>query len=297
MVERERLLESLREQMQRLEGGRAVAGRVTAGPGDTGPGAAGPGDTGWDERGELFSSGCAELDRLLPEGGWRRGVLVEWLAATAGSGAGSLALLVARQAASSGGVLVVLDRQGHFYPPAAAAWGVDLGRLLVVRPRQDSEELWALDQALRCPGVAAVWAALERLDWRAFRRLQLAAELGGSLGLLVRPARIRGQPTWSQVQLEVRPRMVPATGTVPGPSGAPRPSAFLGPGGRRVCVELVRCRLGGASGGVGRSAAVELELDETCGAVRVASGRHETHPLHLAATLAHPAAARRSARA
>ena len=36
---------------------------------------------------------------------------------------------------------------------------------------------------LRCGGVAAVWASLESVDDRTFRRLQLAAEEGGALGL------------------------------------------------------------------------------------------------------------------
>ena len=62
------------------------------------------------------------------------------------------------------------------------------------------DELWALDQALRCPGVSAVWTWIDRLDPPAFRRLQLAAETGRTLGLLVRPASVRGRPTWSDVQ-------------------------------------------------------------------------------------------------
>jgi protein ImuA len=34
------------------------------------------------------SSGCAALDRLLPDGGLRRGTLVEWFGGGLGSGAG-----------------------------------------------------------------------------------------------------------------------------------------------------------------------------------------------------------------
>src|SRR2546423_4680121 len=92
------------------------------------------------------SSGCPALDRLLPRGGFRRGSLVEWCAAVRGSGAGTLALLAARQACHAGGMLLVLDRRGEFYPPAAAVWGLDLNNLLIVRPREKGDELWALDQ-------------------------------------------------------------------------------------------------------------------------------------------------------
>jgi protein ImuA len=214
-----------------------------------------------------FSSGSPLLDRLLPEAGFPRGSLVEWLAGEDGGGAATMAMLAAREATRQGGVLVVMDRLRQFYPPAAAALGIDLDKTVVIRTRCIQDEMWVLDQALRCRGVAAVHAAVNQLDWRWFRRLQLAVEQGGGLGLLVRPACVRGQPSWSQVQLLVHPR----------------PS----PGPRRLRVEVTRCRGSSARG------LVELVIEDVTGTVR----RHETHPLHLAAQLAHPTPHRRSARA
>lgn len=94
-------------------------------------------------------------------GGLRRGAVAEWLSAAVASGAQTLALLAAREACREGKSLIVVDRQRRFYPPAAAAWGIDLSRLIVVHPASEAEELWAIDQALRCRGVAAVWAKRE----------------------------------------------------------------------------------------------------------------------------------------
>jgi hypothetical protein len=190
------------------------------------------------------SSGWPALDALLPGQGFLRGSLVEWLSEGPGSGAGSLALRVAQQASrpvrqpasQQTAPIVVLDRSGWFYPPAAAAWGIDLQRLILLRPRDEAAALWALDQALRCPAVAAVWTWLPRLEGRWFRRFQLAVEHSGCLGLLLRPAQVRGQPSWAEVQLGVRPQ--------------------LSRSGRRWYVELLRCR------GTGRLGQVELQLDE-----------------------------------
>ena len=151
-----------------------------------------------------FSTGVAALDRLLPGGGLRHGMLVEWLAELPGCGAATLGLLAAREACRAGGMLVVLDRMRAFYPPAAAGWGVDPARLIVVRPRTPRDEIWAAVQSLRSPVVAAVWTMIDRLDSRNFRRLQLAAEAGGTLGVLVRGASARGQPSWADVRLGVK---------------------------------------------------------------------------------------------
>jgi hypothetical protein len=226
------------------------------------------------------------LDAILPEGGLRRGWLVEWLAGGISSGAPLLALLAARQACRDGKMLLVVDRARRFYPPAAAAWGIDLARLAVVQPASEADELWAIDQALRCRGVGAVWSRRGRLDDRDFRRLQLAAESGGTLGLLVRPASVRGEPSWAHVQLLVS--------TVGQPSSLPVFSPVGEHGGWRLRVEVTRCR----GGHVGQ--AVELEIDERTGGIvtrRVSKGVcHETHPVHPAAELAHSAAGRRGRR-
>jgi protein ImuA len=249
------LLATLRENIRRIEGVRP-------------PGSA---------RAPL-SSGCPPLDRLLPEAGFPPGALVEWLSDGEGGGAETLAMLTAREALVRGGVLAVLDRRARFYPPAAAALGIDLQQTFVVRARHPRDELWALDQVLRCPGVAVACAAIEPLDWRWFRRLQLAVEEGGGWGLLLRPARVRGQPSWSRIQLLVQPR----------------PSS----GSRRLRVELTRCCGSHSHGkrvqGGARGKTVELEIDDWTGAV---CARHETRTLHLAAQLAHPTPRRRSARA
>jgi len=78
------------------------------------------------EGGDVVSSGHARLDALLPERGLRRGTLVEWLSTAAAAGAGTLALVAARQAAERGGPIVVVDRAGNFYPPGAQRLGIDL---------------------------------------------------------------------------------------------------------------------------------------------------------------------------
>ena len=258
-----------------------------------------------------FSSGVAAVDRLLPGGGLRHGMLVEWLAEQPGCGAGTLGLLAAREACRAGGVMVVLDRAQTFYPPAAAAWGVDPARLIVLRPRTARDEIWAAVQALRSPVVAAVWTPIDRLDGRNFRRLQLAAEAGRTLGVLVRGASARGQPSWADVRVGARDWGLGTRnqGEFPSPQ-PPAPNSL-----RCVRVSVLHCR-GGWSGGsalVGIDEAAH-EVREVTKAVSrrlsvvseqvwpIADSQepiapHDSHPLPVVTELADPATRSHPARA
>jgi hypothetical protein len=217
------------------------------------------------EKTERISTGCAALDRRLPYGGLRRGSLVEWLSEEPGSGAGMFALAAAREAQRDGGAILVVDRSGAFYPPAAAARGLDLTSLVVVHPKSDRDEQWALDQALRCEHVAAVLAWPRRLDDRAFRRLQLAAETSGAMGLLLRPASAQREPSWADVRMLVTPR------------------ASLT--GWRLGLRLLYCRRRFGQG----EWEIDLEIDELTGDI------HEARSGDLATQLATAAAARQQA--
>ncbi len=206
-----------------------------------------------------LSLGVAALDDGLPDGRLPAGSLVELHAADRGAGAWTLALFFARQACAAGRVLVVVDGRRSFYPPAAAGRGVDLERLILVHSETRRDASLAALESLRAPAVGAVLGWYEELPPGEFRRLQLAAEAGGGLGLLLRPATAVREPSFAALRLVVHP--VPADGA------------------RRVRVDVARCR-GGKAGH-----SLLLEIDDETGDVRVPAG------------LAAPAVAPRAARA
>src|SRR5262245_4915994 len=222
------------------------------------------------------STGVAPLDALLHPAAFRAGMIIEWVADGAGSGAARLALPAALQALQYGNALVVIDDRREFYPPAAACLGLDLDRTIVVRPRHSQETLWALEQSLHCTGVAATFAWIDSLSDRVFRRLQLAAEHGAGLGIFLRPAAARREPTWADIRWGVQslPREAEGWQRTEEASSIQADTAYrrLGdilyeaafPLGRRVRVELLHCR-GGTGGG-----AVTLEISDETGVVSVA---------------------------
>jgi protein ImuA len=133
--------------------------------------------------------GLAPVDALLP-GGFPCGALSE-LCGGPSSGKTAVALAVIARL-PRGALAAFVDGRGELYPPAAAALGVDLGRLLIVRPPGGEEgfrlALWAAEALLGSGAFGAV--AIDVPRGRPFRgadvvlrRLVTAAEQGGTVGL------------------------------------------------------------------------------------------------------------------
>jgi protein ImuA len=125
---------------------------------------------------------CPEMDRALPSGGLPRAALHEVLSDGAGAAIGFAALLMAR----SGGTVFWIARDPDPWPPGLARFGLPPSRLIVAQPSNHVDALWVTEEALRCSAVSAVLLMSERPDATAMRRLQLAAETGGGIGLLLR---------------------------------------------------------------------------------------------------------------
>jgi protein ImuA len=189
--------------------------------------------------------GVSAIDSLLPEGGLLTGALHEIEAGPAPSGRvaahdgaalGFAAYLLGRFAATlARGTLLWCRRpSGTFdappYAPALSAW-FDPARLLMVTARRDEDVFWAMEEGLRCPGIAAVLGEQRAVDPTAGRRLSLAAEKSGVPVLLLRP-----QPGSPQSVCTTRWRLASAPSrSTPGLKDV---------GGPRWRIELRRNRFG-----------------------------------------------------
>ena len=79
---------------------------------------------------------------------------------------------------------------GTPYGPGLDLFGLSMDRLLILKVVHPRDALWAFEEALKCPALAATLMELPgagaSADLTATRRLTLAAEAGGGLGLLLR---------------------------------------------------------------------------------------------------------------
>jgi protein ImuA len=207
------VLTELRERIKRLEGGKAH-GRPT------------------------LPFGLKAIDGILPNGGLALGALHE----VAGGGNGAIdgaaaALFAAGIAArTKGKVLWCVTRQDLFAPALAQA-GLSPDRVIYVEVGNEKDILACFEEGLRHTGLGATVAEVARLSMTASRRLQLAAESSGGIGIAIRRWRRQteaadfGQPTaavtrWRVSALPSAPLPVPGVGRA------------------RWQLELIRCRAG-----------------------------------------------------
>jgi RecA/RadA recombinase len=130
------------------------------------------------ERGRL-SSGVPELDAALG-GGWPRGRLIELVGARS---SGRMSIVVGALAAAQerGELVALVDGADAFDPRSAAQAGVQLPRLLWVRPTEYVAALQAADRVLDAGGFGLVVAYLCGMNGRvrgenAWARLAQRAE-------------------------------------------------------------------------------------------------------------------------
>ena len=162
-----------------------------------------------------LASGYPQLDRCLPGGGWPLAALTEILIGQYGIGELRLLMPALAQLStedtqvqygeqSEPGWIVWIAPPFQPYAPALQQSGIDLSRVLIVRPKDDSELLWSAEQALSSGTCAAVLLWPDKLDDQASRRLQLAAEKGHSWAIAFRPLTARQQPSAAALRLELQ---------------------------------------------------------------------------------------------
>ena len=196
--------------------------------------------------------GIAEMDSRLPGGGLARGALHE----VAGGGNGAVdgaaaALFSAGIAARTSGKVLWCITRPDLFAPALAQAGLSSDRVVYLEAGDDKTVLACMEEGLRHGGLGAVVAEVARLTMTASRRLQLAAEGTGTIGIALRRWRRHteaadfGQPTAAMTRWRIS--MLPS-----------EPLPVPGIGRHRWLVELIRAR-------AGDSADFELEACDDTG--------------------------------
>ena len=226
-------IESLRAQVHQIEGRRRRAASV-------------------------LPFGLAEVDSRLPGGGLALDALHE----VAGGGNGAIdgaaaALFAAGIAARTRGKVLWCLTRPDLFAPALSQAGLKSDRVIYLEGGDEKTVLACFEEGLRHGGLGAVVAEVARLPMTASRRLHLAAEGSGTIGIALRRWRRQaeasdfGQPTAATTRWRIS--VLPST-----------PLPVPGVGRPRWLVELIRCR-------AGESADFELEACDDTGRLALPS--------------------------
>jgi len=144
--------------------------------------------------GETLPFGLEAIDRRLTGGGLETAALHEVTGAAPGLGDDAAATLFAAGIAArrSGTVLWALRRPDLFAPGLALA-GLAPDRRLYAECGRDEDVLAVMEEGLRHGGLAAVVGEVGRAAMASTRRLQLAAEEGGTIALMLKRWRRSGE--------------------------------------------------------------------------------------------------------
>jgi hypothetical protein len=163
--------------------------------------------------GARLATGLGDLDRLIG-GGFPQGCVSE-VVGPGSCGRTSLAFALLARATAAGECVAVVDGADAFDPPSADAAGVDLARVLWVRPPGLAEALRSAEHVLAAGGFALVVLDLARAErlvvplpaWQRLRRS--AAAVDAALVVLARE-RLAGSQADLALELAGTPRFVRA---------------------------------------------------------------------------------------
>jgi len=135
----------------------------------------------------VMSFGVPEIDRRLPNGGLSLGHLHEVQEdGTASAYAGLAALFTAGILARLSGPVLWCLRGRDLFAPALARIGLHPDRVIYCETWKDRDVLPAMEEGLRCKGLAGVVGEISKLSLNASRRLQLCAGETGVTAFAIR---------------------------------------------------------------------------------------------------------------
>ncbi|MFT7529240.1 MAG: hypothetical protein ACI9FD_000237 [Gammaproteobacteria bacterium] len=158
-----------------------------------------------------ISTGFDSLDRRLPGGGWPLGALTEILIPDYEPGTLWITLPALASLSRQQRWMAMVSPPHMPYAPALAAIGLDLNKILLIRPKSHTDVLWTIEEALKSGTCSSVLFWLNQSGNKVLRRLQLAAERSNALAICFRPEYLASQRTSAALRIKVSPR---ATGLV-----------------------------------------------------------------------------------
>ena len=131
--------------------------------------------------------GLGAVESVFPNGVFPVGAVHEFVSAEpehAGATGGFIAAVLGALM-RSGGACLWISVSRMLFPPALKFFGVEPDRIIFIDLKKEKDVLWAMEEALKCEGLAAVVGEVREISFTQSRRLQLAVEQSKVTGFLL----------------------------------------------------------------------------------------------------------------
>ena len=152
------------------------------------------------------STGFSQLDNILPGRGWPHKGLMEIITPHWGMGELQLLIPLMRSIVEQGQWILWISPPYLLYAPALIQAGINTDRVLLVKPDTSCKDaLWSMEKALQTGDCGLVLAWQNWLPNKVLRRLQLAADVGNTLGVLFKHHDSEHSPSLMRLKIEDSP--------------------------------------------------------------------------------------------
>jgi protein ImuA len=138
---------------------------------------------------------------------------MESAAASAGFIGGILSRLM-----KDNGACAWIGSSGKIFPPALKMFDIAPERMLFIDLKKEKDMLWAMEETLKCSGLAAVIGEMPELGFTPSRRFQLAVEQSRVTGFILRQSPRALFPNACVSRWRISPLPSFASDDLPGPS-------------------------------------------------------------------------------
>jgi len=150
-----------------------------------------------------LDTGHAALNHQLSGGGWPTGTLVELMVQN--PGIGEFRLLAPALASVAHRQIVLIEPPHPPHTIALANLGLKPSDVLWIKSKVTSDALWAAEQTLRSGNFGAVLFWTNHVRPESLRRLNLAAQAGEALFVILRPLAAAQDASPAPLRLGLRP--------------------------------------------------------------------------------------------
>ena len=138
--------------------------------------------------GAADSVGLGPIEAAFPNAVFPTGAIHEFLSSEPEQAAANGGFIsgILNNLMQHGGLCLWISIRRTVFPPSLKVFGVEPDQLIFIDLKRERDVLWAMEEALKCKGLAAVIGELGEINFTQTRRLQLAAEHSRVTGFVLR---------------------------------------------------------------------------------------------------------------